>query len=157
MICHYTCEQIKISIMTIRSEKVIVHLKIMLLNANILFSVNALYLSVVHVLNYVWKWIITWASRRKDYMPIGAFNYAQVVSSIPSVLIGCEPRSGYASVHICWPLVGICLLADPSRTAEPVSIVSFLLCSSFIILNIIKDTFPEIKVENVLWILEKES
>ena len=42
-------------------------------------------------------------SGRKDYMHIGVFHHAQVVSSIPSELIGCEPRSDYTSVHICWP------------------------------------------------------
>ena len=65
--------------------------------------VKVRYLSVVHVLNYVWKWIVTWASGREDYMCIRAFHHAQMVLSIPSVLIGCEPRSGYASMHICWP------------------------------------------------------
>ena len=66
-------------------------------------TVNVQYLSIVHVLNYVWKRIVTWASGREDYMHIGAFHHAQVVSSIPSVLIGCELRSSYASVNICWP------------------------------------------------------
>ena len=54
-------------------------------------------------------------------MCIGVFHHAQVVLSIPSVLIGCEPRSGYASVHICWPIHWN-LLADVSQAAEPVSI-----------------------------------
>ena len=63
-------------------------------------------------------------------MRIGAFHNAQVVSSIPSMVIGCEPRSGYASVHICWPAHWhFCLLANASRATMPVSIVYyFLLC-----------------------------
>ena len=41
---------------------------------------------------------------------------AQVVLSIPSVVIGCEPRSGYASMHLCWPTHWhFCLLADASQ------------------------------------------
>ena len=71
-----------------------------------------------------------WASGREDYMHIGVFHDAQVVSSIPSVVIGCEPRSGYASVHICLPAHGhFCLLANVSQAAELLSIVYyFLLC-----------------------------
>ena len=63
-------------------------------------------------------------------MRIRAFYNEQVVSSILSVVIDCEPRSGYASVHICrlahWHF---CLLANAGRAAESVSIVYyFLLC-----------------------------
>ena len=63
--------------------------------------VKVQYLRVVHMLNYAWKWIVTWASGREDYTHIDGL--VQVVSSIPSVLIGCESRSGYASINICWP------------------------------------------------------
>ena len=45
----------------------------------------------------------TWASGREDYMHIGAFHNVQVVSSIPNVVIGCELKRGYASMHISWP------------------------------------------------------
>ena len=74
----------------------------------------------VQSLNYAWKCIVTWASGREDYMHIRAFHHTQVVSSIPSVLIGCELRSGYASVHICWPTH--CHLFV-SRWAGPPSII----------------------------------
>ena len=60
-------------------------------------------LSIVHVLCYAWKWILTWASGSADYMRIRAFQHEQVVSSIPGVLIGYEHRSGNASVHIYRP------------------------------------------------------
>ena len=77
--------------------------------------VEVLYLSVVHMLNYAWKWILTWALGRGDYMCIGVFHNAQMVSSIPSVVIGYQPRSSYASVHMCWPAHWhFCLLADAS-------------------------------------------
>ena len=94
---------------------------------NINLSIKVWYLSVVHMLNYAWKWMVTWASVREDYMHIGAFHHAQVISSIPSVLIGCEPRSGYARVHIYWPthwhlLVNRC---QPGRRANK---YYFLLC-----------------------------
>ena len=51
-------------------------------------TVKVRYLSVVHVLNYAWKWIVTWASGREDYMHIGTFHHVQVVSFISWVLIG---------------------------------------------------------------------
>ena len=59
-----------------------------------------LYLRVVHVSNYVSKWILSWEWGREDYMCIGAFHDAQVVYSICWAVIGCYARSGYASVHI---------------------------------------------------------
>ena len=60
----------------------------------------------------------------------GKIICASVVSFIPSVVIGCEPRSGYASMHICWPAYWhFCLFANATQTAEPASIVYyFLLC-----------------------------
>ena len=63
-------------------------------------------------------------------MHTGAFHNAQVVSSIPCMLIGCYPRSGCASVHICWPThCHFCLLANASWATKPVSAVYyFLLC-----------------------------
>ena len=61
---------------------------------------------------------------------ICAFHNAQVVSFISCVVIGCQPRSGYANMHICWPAHWhFRLLADASRAAKPVSVVYyFLLC-----------------------------
>ena len=83
------------------------------------------------MLNYAWKWIITWASGRENYMRIGAFHNAQVVSSIPSVVIGCEPRSGHASVYICWPTHWhFCLSADASQATKSVSTVYYFLLSA---------------------------
>ena len=63
-------------------------------------------------------------------MHIGAFHNAQVVSFIPSEVIGCETSSGYATVHICWPAHWhFCLFGDAGRASESVSIVYyFLLC-----------------------------
>ena len=64
----------------------------------------------------------------QNHLRIGAFHNAQVVLSIPSVVIGCEPRSGYASVHICWPTHWhFCLLADTSWATELVTIVYYFL------------------------------
>ena len=84
-------------------------------------SVEVMYFSIVHVLKY--------KSGRED-MHIGAFHNAQEVLSIPSAVIGCKPRSGYASVHICWLAHWhFCLLADASWATKPVSIVYyFFLC-----------------------------
>ena len=87
-----------------------------------------LYLRVVHLLNYAWKWILTWPSGRENYMHIGVFHDVQVVSSVPCVVIGFQLRSGYASVHICWPAQRhFCLLADANWATEPVSIVYYFL------------------------------
>ena len=87
-----------------------------------------LYLSVIHVLNYAWKWIALSIRKGKLYAHRGVPQCAGG-SSIPSVVIGCEPRSSYASVHICLPVHWhFCLLADASQPAEPVSIIYFLLC-----------------------------
>ena len=114
-----------------------------------------------------WKWIVTWASGREDYMHIGAFHHAQVVSSIPSVLIGCEPRSGYASVHIYWPTHWNLFVSrrQPGRRAGK---YYFLLCvravvsSSYgtlyktdIIRYYLLPKFTVLKLCNQIWIVQK--
>ena len=46
---------------------------------------------------------LTWAWGREDYTHIREFYDMQAVESIPWAVIGCQPRSGYASMHIYWP------------------------------------------------------
>ena len=50
---------------------------------------------------------LTWAWGREDYMRIRGFHDAQVDESIAWAMIGCQPKSGYASVHIYCPRIDI--------------------------------------------------
>ena len=57
----------------------------------------------------------TSASRREDYQRIGVFHNAQVVSSIPNVLLAANPGVAMLACIYVGPLMGnFCLLADAS-------------------------------------------
>ena len=56
-----------------------------------------------HVLNYASRWIWqAWGG--EDDMRIKVCHKTQVVDSIPWAMIGCQPRSGYTSIYIHWPI-----------------------------------------------------
>ena len=133
------------------------------------------------VLNYMWKRIVTWASGREDYMHIRAFHHVQVVSSIPSVLIGCEPRSSYASVNICWlthwhlfvsrrqpgcragkHYFLLCIRAVASSVLHPqigflIAILSYRLASKSLLLTLDVDTFFYDIGSVLQWCLEQSA
>ena len=68
---------------------------------------------------------ISWAWGREDYMRIVEHPGVQVVESIPWAVIGCQPSSGYASMHIYWLAhwhILVCKL-DTSWAAESLNVI----------------------------------
>ena len=72
----------------------------------------------------------TWAWEREDCIRIRVSHDAHVAESIPWVVIGCQPRSGYASVHIYWPAHSHIFVyqLDASWSAGLISAVIILSC-----------------------------